>query len=185
MTKYKKNVNLLPKENLEESPFGKFLIWALTFGRYIIIFTELIVILAFIFRFKLDRDIQKVNTEVENKLAIVQSQQELEKNIRIIQGRYEQAQKIIAESNISTSILQELSKITPLDLIFVDISVKNNILSLTGLSLSKVGLATFIFGLTNSQLFDNVNISSVSSKENSNEISFSITSNLNFTNSTQ
>jgi hypothetical protein len=49
------NVNLLPQDPFFETVFGRFLKWALSIGRYIVIFTELIVILSFASRFTLDR----------------------------------------------------------------------------------------------------------------------------------
>jgi hypothetical protein len=63
----KKEINLLPKEEFEKKPLGKFLVWALSIGRYIVIFTELIVILAFLSRFKLDRDLADLNQSVREK----------------------------------------------------------------------------------------------------------------------
>ena len=182
MVKFKTNINLLPREDLAQNPIGKFLTWALTFGRYIIIFTELIVILAFIFRFKLDLDLQKINSEVERKLAIIQSQKELENNIRLVQSRYGQVQKIQTENKISVKILEELAQITPLDVIFTNLSIKNDTLEIQGVGLSKIGISTFIYKLGLSGLFMDVNIESISSKDkNDNKITFSLTAKLNFT----
>ena len=53
----KHEIELLPKEEWEKTSFGKFIKWTLNVGRYIVIATELIVILAFVSRFKLDRDL--------------------------------------------------------------------------------------------------------------------------------
>ena len=40
-------VNLLPSDRFEFSKAGKFLDWALTTGRYLVVLTELIVTMAF------------------------------------------------------------------------------------------------------------------------------------------
>ena len=53
-------INLLPKTEFELSFWGRFIKWALSTGRYIIILTELVVIIAFMSRFKLDRDASDV-----------------------------------------------------------------------------------------------------------------------------
>jgi hypothetical protein len=50
----KKTINFLPEDELEKSPIGRFLKWALKAGRYIIVLTELIVVVVFISRFRLD-----------------------------------------------------------------------------------------------------------------------------------
>jgi len=49
-------VNLLPKDNFEFSLVGKFLRWALTAGRVMVVLTEFVVILAFGSRFWLDKE---------------------------------------------------------------------------------------------------------------------------------
>jgi hypothetical protein len=67
----KQEINLLPREEFEKKPIGKFLTWALSIGRYIIIFTELIVILAFLSRFKLDRDLSDLNQSIREKQAVI------------------------------------------------------------------------------------------------------------------
>ena len=47
MTAQEKQINLLPKDKWEVGVIGKLLKWALNIGRYIVVFTELIVISAF------------------------------------------------------------------------------------------------------------------------------------------
>jgi len=73
MPAQKSQIELLPREEWEETSFGKFLKWLLTVGRYIVIFTELVVILAFLSRFKLDRDLTDLYKQIENKQAIIQN----------------------------------------------------------------------------------------------------------------
>ena len=59
------SINLMPGR---ETSFGeKFLNWSLTFGRYIIIGTEIIVLVAFFSRFKLDRDFIDLHDQVKEK----------------------------------------------------------------------------------------------------------------------
>src|SRR3989344_9255692 len=79
-------VNLLPKEELETKPFGRFLKWALSYGRYIIVTVELIVFLVFFSRFIYDRELADLNDKIEQKQAIVASAQEFEDRFRAIQN---------------------------------------------------------------------------------------------------
>ena len=64
----KKDINLLPREEFEQKTVGRFLIWALTVGRWIVIVTELIVITAFLSRFKLDRDLANLYEKIREPL---------------------------------------------------------------------------------------------------------------------
>src|SRR3990167_2747697 len=81
------SVNLLSQDAFSASIVGKVLLWALSIGRYIVVFTEAIVILSFLSRFKLDRDLTDLNTGIEQQLAIIQSFGDLEQNIRNLQEK--------------------------------------------------------------------------------------------------
>jgi hypothetical protein len=89
-----KPVNLLPPSEFETSFGGKFLKWAVTGGRYIIIVTELIVILAFISRFKLDEDIRKLHEEIAGKVNVLDAELPGEMEFKRVQKRLEIAGKI-------------------------------------------------------------------------------------------
>jgi Tfp pilus assembly protein PilN len=179
VTDFQKNINLLPKEEIERTPIGKFLQWALTFGRYIVIFTELIVIIAFIYRFKLDRDLNKVNNEIKQKTAIIESQQEFEHTVRVLQPRLSLVKEIEALTLIPSGLLNELAQIIPLDLVIFDLQANSKTIMFQGASLSKVGLATFIHGLQTSNSFTNISINSISTKGRDNPtLNFSLTANL-------
>src|SRR5690554_2981690 len=90
-------INLLPKDPFFETVVGKTLKWALSAGRYIVIFTELIVILSFLARFTLDRQLTDVNSDIANNETIVASYGELEENFRRAQERTTQIKQINAE----------------------------------------------------------------------------------------
>ena len=78
MAAQNKDIELLPKEEWEKTSLGKFIKWVLTVGRYIVIFTELIVISAFISRFKLDRDLSKIYEDIEKKQSLVVASSDFE-----------------------------------------------------------------------------------------------------------
>lgn len=164
MAKVKKTIDLLSKEGLEKTPIGKFLQWGLTFGRYIVIFTELIVIIAFLSRFKLDRDLAKLHEEIQEKQAIIVSLEELENDVRFLQKRLEFIKKTELESLKPAPILEELSQITPIDLTFSELEIKTDSTSIKGNCLSKIGLSTFLNGLKSNERFSQIELGSISSK---------------------
>lgn len=164
MSRLKKTINLLPKDELEKTPIGKFLKWTLTFGRYIVIFTELIVILAFLARFKFDRDLANLHEEIERKQAIIISFENLENNVRFLQKQLEIIKKIETESLDPSLVLEELSKITPIDMAFNELTIQDESISIEGNSLSNVGLNTFLNGLKSNKLFSQINLESISSR---------------------
>ena len=85
-----KTINLLIHTDFDKTFLGKFLRWSLTYGRYIIICTEIIVLLAFIYRFSLDRKITDLNDEIEQKSAIIAANSNFEEQFRNLQFRTEQ-----------------------------------------------------------------------------------------------
>lgn len=164
MAKLKKNLNLLPQNELDKSSFGRFLKWALTFGRYIIIFTELIVILAFLSRFKLDRDLLKLTEEIKQKQTIINSYAELEKKITQVHRQLDFISKTESNSINITLLLNNLSAITPADLVFEELSLKNDTIAIKGRSLSKNGINTFLNQFKSNDYFSQINLESITTK---------------------
>lgn len=173
-----RTINLLPQEEFEKNPIGKFFKWALSIGRYIIIFTELIVVISFISRFKIDSDLSRLNKDISEKQAVITSFGDLEKNVRSLQTRLKiiQSRK---EANIKTvQVLDECSRITPPDVILSDLSIKESSISLKGVAISHQGLASFIEGFKQSKLFAEIDLKNILSKGESLGIQFEITAKL-------
>ena len=80
----KSEIELLPQEGWEKGTLGKLLKWALTAGRYIVIVTELAVIMAFLSRFKFDRELTDLHEEIKQKQAVIQSAQSFETEFRFL-----------------------------------------------------------------------------------------------------
>jgi len=157
----KSKIEFLPQEDWEKTSFGKFLKWLLTVGRYIVIFTELIVILAFLSRFKLDRDLTNLYEQIENKQAIIQSYADFEADFRFLQEQLTTIQALRQEQLQTKQLVEEIAALTPIDVYFSDLSVTGDKASLTANALSEAGLATFINNLKRSDRFSNLEIGSL------------------------
>lgn len=164
MTLSKKNINLLPEGEFEKSPIGKFIKWALHWGKHIVIFTELIVIASFIYRFKLDRDLVDQKGNLQIKLQEVESYSGFEKEVRFLHKRLDFIHQTDTERLKPDFIISELIKITPSDVVYSDLTIKEGLLTIKGISLSGIGLNAFINNLKNNNSFSNINISSIKSK---------------------
>ena len=164
MANLKKNINLLPKEELEKTTIGKFIKWALGIGRYIIIFTELIVIVAFIARFKLDQDLTRLREEIQKKQTIINSYAQFEQKVKFLQKQLAFIKRTEGESLSASQVLSELSQITPIDVVFSELSIAQNQIIIKGSGLSNIGLNTFLNGLKNSKNFSQINLENVVSK---------------------
>lgn len=164
MAARKRDIELAPKEEWEKRPLGRFLKWALTIGRYIVIITELIVILAFLSRFKLDRDLTDLYEEIRQKQAIVESASDFENDFRFLQKRLATIQSLEEEQLGAARVLEEVTRLTPLDVSFTDLSSTSEEISFTATALSEAGLATFLRELKASPRFEKLILSQVSSE---------------------
>src|SRR3989344_3425468 len=67
------DINLIGEGDFSRTPIGRIVTWATTYGRYIMILTEIIVLLAFISRFSLDRKLTDLKEEITQKQAIIET----------------------------------------------------------------------------------------------------------------
>lgn len=158
------SIELLPREDWEKGTLGKLLKWLLTIGRYIVIFTELIVILAFLTRFKLDRDLENLNQTIEEKQTEIQALAQFEKKFLFLQTHLKAIENLQKRQVKTNQVLTELAALTPIDVYFSELSLRDKEVSLTATALSEAGLSTFLDNLQKSDRFDNLVLSQVSAE---------------------
>ena len=157
------DINLLPKAKWEKGVFGKLLFWALHVGRYVVVFTELIVIGAFLFRFGLDKRLTDLNFGINQKKSAVEAYGDLESRWRRLQTQLKTVTTVQAESVNTGQVLDAVSQITPLDTSYNTININPEMVVLEGQTLSNVGLATLLAQAQNQPMFKEVTLETVSS----------------------
>lgn len=167
----KKQINLLLREEWEKTSAGRLTKWALTIGRYIVIVTELMVIIAFISRFKLDRDLTNLYEEIEIKQARIKSMQEFEEEFRLVQGRLITIKELEQKKTSPIKIVANFVSLVPLNVILSDLNFDQDQLAINGYAFSESGLATLINNLKQSPYFTNIRIEDIT-KEPDLEINF-------------
>lgn len=156
-----KNIELLPKEDWEKTSFGRFLHWTLSVGRYIVIATELAVILAFLARFKLDRDLTNLHEEIGQKQAVVEASTDFENEFRFLQKKLATVAEIETRHAASAELVGNLNALIPLDVSLTELSAEGNEISISALALSEDGFASFLDNLEASELFAKPKVKSV------------------------
>ncbi len=157
-----KAINLLPQKAFDTTILGKILRWSLTYGRYIIISTEIIVLLAFIYRFSLDRKITDLNEDIEQKSAIVKANLGFEQRFRNLQKRTTQISTLFTNEDLLTQILAHLQEITPAGVHFTVFSLSDNAILISGIANSSPTLALFLENLKVSPYLTQVSVTSLS-----------------------
>ena len=151
-------INLLDRPSFEKTPLGAFLSWALSYGRYIVVCTEIVVLLAFIYRFSLDRKITDLTEEINDKTAIIQANSAFEAQYRILQNRFIEIGKIFDTQDISLSTLKHLEQITPTGIKFTTLNVSGKNLTISAQADSNLSLSTFIANLKTSNKLAQINL---------------------------
>jgi Tfp pilus assembly protein PilN len=137
------------------------------------------VILAFLFRLKLDKDLADFHQSIKEKQATIVSLSNLEKNVRFLQDRLKIIKRIEGEQILASKLLETFSTLTPSDIYFKSLSLSGKSLKIEAVALSDASLATFLNNLQKNNEFDQINLSELSTAGSlSPEINFSLRVNL-------
>lgn len=174
-------IDLSLKSTFENSFFGVFLKWSLSYGRYIIIATEIVVLAAFFLRFKYDRELTDLHESVNQKVAILETAQDFEKDIRLAQTKIEQIQDLENKQIPYLKEINFLGRVTPLGLSLINLSLNKEKLTFDGTSDSDLTFALFLNNLYSSNKFKSIKLSSVQHSLDTNKIQFRIDALLDLT----
>jgi Tfp pilus assembly protein PilN len=168
------DVNLMPKDPFFETPMGRILNWTLSVGRYVVIFTQLVVILSFSTRFVLDRQVTDLNATINQKKMAIESYEDLEKRFLFIQKQITDIKQLQQESNLM-EIFPILNETIPSNVILDDLTIRSSEVVFSGTALSQTSLNILVNNVKLSPHFDNVSIGKIESRgENSPGLAFDV-----------
>ncbi len=175
MAAQKKNhINLLPQEEFESSTIGRILKWLLSTFRYIVIGTEMIVMVAFLSRFWLDARSADLINAINQKQSIISSYSTFENQFRSVQEKLKTFQRFASLNQKASPILTDISSRLPGDIILTNVMLNNSKLQITAQTANSTSASAFVNNLNSSSLLKNMALTSIESKEGFN-ISFTIT----------
>lgn len=171
-------VNLIPKDPFLSTPLGKLLQWALSVGRYLVIFTELVVIVSFVSRFTLDRRITDLNGQILQKQIIIESYGQLEKDVRNVQKKIDSYIQVEQQENV-TSVFPVLTAVTPQDVTLSDLQMRPGRITFSGVAPSNLSLGIFLNNLQVSGSFTDITVERIgTSKDTNSGLGFKIEANV-------
>lgn len=156
------SINLAPKDPFFSTPLGRILKWALSVGRYIVIFTEVIVIVSFVSRFTLDRQITDLNNSINQKANVISSFGSLEQDVRNTQKAIENYTQVIQSKEILQTF-PALTEVTPVGIILRQLTIRPEQININGATYSQDVLNTFINNLTLSSYFSDITVGRIES----------------------
>lgn len=146
---------LKPQSNPEKLPL-KFLRWLLSSGRYIFIFVEALVLVAFISRFKLDADLADKKEEIDQGILFVESLQPDEILIRQTQLKLSTVAAFRASYPDYPQILKTIADQTPLGVKIINLNLKKDVgkatIAISAEAQTNGDMSNFITGLNKAGL---------------------------------
>lgn len=181
-TKIAIHLNLLKPQSNPEKTAAKLISWLLSSGRYIFIFVEAIVLMAFIARFKLDADLQANKEAIEQQIPYIESLKPFEILIRQMHLKLSTIDSFYKTYPDYSQVLQKIADQAPSSLKLISLNMEKNIdkinIRLNGEAKSHSDLSAFIGGLKQDQLFTAANITGIGFEKGSINFSLSFTAKL-------
>ena len=154
-------INLLDQPEFESSSLGKLLTWAITYGRYIMIGTEIIVLLAFISRFSLDRRLTDLREEIAQKQTILVANQQFEQDFNSLQQSLKKISLLITDQNKPVNTFYQVSGLLPSDVKVTEFGLSDKNIEIVVNAGTTQGLSTFLSRLQHQKGISNIEVTDV------------------------
>jgi hypothetical protein len=154
-------INLLGDSDMEHTPVGRIVNWAVTYGRYIMIGTEIVVLLAFISRFSLDRKLTDLKEEVTQKQDIIEANLPFEKDVRSLQDKLAKIKTLIASPTRPLNALTIFQTLLPQGVYLSSYDLTKDKLMIQATAGSTQAFAQFMTNLQSSKYLTAIDIGDI------------------------
>ncbi|MEX2013140.1 MAG: hypothetical protein WD967_01930 [Candidatus Levyibacteriota bacterium] len=169
------DINLVKKR---VSFTDKFLKWALSTGRVVVILTEIIALSAFVYRFFLDRQLIDLHAKIKQEQAIIAFSKESEDKYRNFQERIAIAQRFSQLGSDEVKVLKDILNLAPSGTTFNNLTTSDTTVKIDA-SFTRISqLGAFVNSLKDYPSIDSVSINTIENVPSSSLISVSITGTL-------
>lgn len=163
-------LNLLKPQSNPEKILIKLVRWLLSSGRYIFIFVEALVLVAFIARFKLDADLAAKKEAIEEQIPYIESLSSYEILIRNTQAKLATIDSIKKNSPNWSEIFKKIADQVPasvkINSIRMERGVDSTTLHIIGQTQINSDITNFVAGLRENPNFTNTTVANLSLEEN-------------------
>lgn len=172
------NINLIIKDQFGTSYYEQLLSWTLTYGRYIVIIVQIVVLSVFFMRFKLDRDHTDLKEAITQKQAIVESIAGLETEVRRVQNKLSDIAQIAKKQKTIPNILYFLQDNMPASTTLSNLSASSIKISFVATSKDLYEFSFLLNRLQQDKKFTEVSLEDVKRRIDG-RIEFRINTNIN------
>lgn len=144
--------------------FDKFMNWALTVGRLIVIITEIVALLAFVYRFSLDEKLIDLHSAIKQKQALISLLKKDENKYRNLHDRIALASDFSEKSIKTNKIIQNIIDLIPLGIIINDWTLNKEKINMSLNMPSASKLSELVNNLKNSSEIKSISIDNIENK---------------------
>lgn len=157
-------INLLP-QGRHEAFSDKVFYFILNYLRYIIIITQLVVIIVFVEKFTTDQQIVDLQESIDQKYEILSVFQPLAKDATSLSFKMKEVNNILKSQETLPKILTYLLSAFPKEIYLQQLSVKDDTVLMHGTTTDPLVLREFYRRLTVEKLFDTVDLKNINKVE--------------------
>lgn len=140
------SINLVKSQ---ENFIDKFIKWALSVGRLLVILTELIALVTFVYRFTLDRQLIDLHGKIVQEQTIVNYLKNQETTYRNLQDRIALASQYGDQEKNKIKIFKDVASFAPLGFTFENYSITESGIRISGQATSIDAVSSFVNSLKN------------------------------------
>lgn len=167
-------INLLPKDSFEFSPLGRFLSWATTAGRVLVVMTEFVVLLAFGSRFYFDKKLNDLSEVLDQKQAQINAFSEVEDRIRKVLAKQAPIETFLKSNLGFSEKYTALSQIIPTGVKLEKLAIDSTGINMVGEASSELGFAQFLYKLKKMKGISSLSLKETSFDQTSGTVKFNI-----------
>lgn len=167
------NVNLLDHSSDQDSPIERIINWATTYGRYIMITTEVVVLLAFVSRFSLDRKRADLDDALSSKQAILQANISFENDVRNLQDDLLKMKGIMVDQTKPVDTLKLIQSLVPQGVTFQTFNYASSSITIDAIADTTQNFGIFVNNLNMVKKFYRISIGEIK-KDNIKGITFQV-----------
>lgn len=173
MPKHAARINLL--QDKKKALFENILDWALSIGRVVVIFTEVIALGAFVYRFSLDSKLSDLHTKIKQQEVYITFFKDDESKYRNLQDRLATSKTLIKKQQTTSQIFFTIEKSIPQDMLISSISLTNKSIVLTLATANVASLTTLVNNLRQLPFVEGISIDRIQNKPATNVVNASLT----------
>lgn len=162
-------------KNRGDTFWDRFISWALTAGRIVVILTEGIALIAFLYRFTLDRQLVDLHDHIAQQTAVVNLLKNNEASFRNLQNRLDVAKNVMTSTNQFTKVFTDVLGSIPEDMDVTTFQMTADTVRIEGTLQSITSLRTLVDKIKAYPLVTSVSLDKIQTNTSTATVGVSLT----------